>query len=313
MKALISGSLAFDTVMLFEGSFKDHLLPEELHILNVSFIATELKNNFGGCAGNSAYGMHLLGVHSTLVCSVGNDFQDYMGWLQKSGVDCDHLFTASDTVTARAFILTDLDNNQITAFHAGAMQQSHLAHIPKHGDHKIALLSPAGREGMLTHANELADKGIPFLFDPGQGTPMFSGEEMLSFIKRAEWLACNDYELHMIEKKCQMDTEALRKEVSALVVTKGDKGSVIYAADKEFHIPATMPDRIVDPTGCGDAHRAGLIFGLLHKLDWETTGRIASLMGTLNVEQSGTQSYSFTPEKFSERFRNSFGFPPWED
>ena len=313
MKAIISGSLAFDTVMVFEGRFKDHLLPEELHILNVSFLAPELKNNFGGCAGNSAYGMQLLGVHSTLVGSVGSDFQDYMGRLRKFGVDCDHLFTANDAVTARAFILTDLDNNQITAFHPGAMQQSHLAHMPEHGDHEIALLSPAGREGMLAHANELVDKGIPFLFDPGQGVPLFSGEELLSFIKRAEWLACNDYELHMIKEKCQMDTEALRKEVSALVVTKGSKGSVIYTADEEFHIPVATPHRIVDPTGCGDAHRAGLIFGLLHKLDWGTAGRIASLMGTLNVEQSGTQSYSFTPEEFSERFRNSFGFSPWED
>ncbi len=308
MTALISGSLAFDTVMVFEGRFKDHLLPEQLHILNVSFLISKLKNNFGGCAGNAAYGMRLLGLQSSLVGSVGNDFSDYMRWLQKSGVICDHVFTVNDDVTARAFIFTDLDNNQITAFHPGAMQQSHLAHIPEHGNHKIALLSPAGREGMLRHADELADKGVPFLFDPGQGTPLFSEEELMFFIKRAKWLACNDYELRMIERKCQTGSDALRKKVDALVVTGGGRGSVIYTASQEFRIPAATPGRTVDPTGCGDAHRAGLIFGLMNNLDWETTGRIASLMGTLNVEQSGTQNYSFTPAEFTERFRESFGY-----
>ncbi len=305
--ALICGSMAFDTVMVFPGRFRDHILPDSIHLLNVSFLVPSMRRNFGGCAGNIAYNLRLLGGAGVPMATVGHDFEPYERWLRDRDVDVSHVRVIDGEFTAQAFITTDLDDNQITAFHPGAMSQSHLNDVAQVDGCTLGLVAPDGREGMILHAAQFAEAGIPTLFDPGQGLPMFDGAELVEFISQSTWIAVNDYEGQLLCERTGLAHGEIASRVQALIVTRGAEGSVIYAGGREHHIPAASPEAVVDPTGCGDAYRAGLIFGLMNGLDWETTGRIASLMGSIKIAHAGTQLHSFTMDEFRDRFRESFG------
>ncbi len=305
--ALICGSVAYDNIMVFEGRFKEHILPDKIHILNVAFLVPQLRREFGGCAGNIAYNLRLLGDTGVPMATVGRDFAPYADWMRASGVPQQCLKVIDSEHTAQAFITTDLDDNQITAFHPGAMQHAHLNSVGAASGIALGIVAPDGRDGMLQHAAQFAAAGIPFIFDPGQGLPMFDGEALRAFIGEATWVAVNDYEWQLLQQRSGWGAAEITSRVEALIVTRGAEGSVIHAGGRELAIPAARPRRVVDPTGCGDAYRAGLLHGLMHGLDWESTGRIASLMGALKIEARGTQNHRFTPEELAARFKESFG------
>jgi adenosine kinase len=306
-RALICGSVAFDTIMVFQDRFKNHILPDKIHMLNVSFLVPQMRREFGGCAGNIAYNLKLLGDAGYPMATVGRDFGMYADWMKQSGVPTDYVKVIESEHTAQAFITTDLDDNQITAFHPGAMQHSHLNKVTEARDIAIGIVAPDGRDGMVQHAAQFAAAGIPFIFDPGQGLPMFGGDDLRAFIGQATWMALNEYEWQLVQDKTKLSAAEIAQQVKALVVTRGSEGSVIYAEGREIQIPTAKVSSVVDPTGCGDAYRAGLIHGLLHGLDWETTGRIASLLGAIKIESRGTQNHTFTAAQFEERYQASFG------
>jgi len=307
MTALICGSLAYDTVMVFPGRFREHILPESIHMLNVSFLVPSMKRNFGGCSGNIAYNLRLLGGEGAPMATVGTDFGVYAQWLTDCGVRTDHVLTIEGEFTAQAFITTDLDANQINAFHPGAMDHSHRNQVPLDAGVTLGVIAPDGREGMLAHSMQFAAAGVPVLFDPGQQLPRFDRAELLGFVERSRWIAVNDYEAQLLRDRTGEDIAMLAKQVDALIITRGAQGSVIMTGGREIAIPAARPDAVVDPTGCGDAYRAGLIYGLMRALDWETTGRIASLLGALKIAHAGTQNHRFTAGEFAARFRAAFG------
>jgi len=308
-RALICGSVAFDTIMVFQGRFKEHILPDKIHMLNVSFLVPSMRQEFGGCAGNIAYNLRLLGDTGLPMATVGKDFARYADWMQQTGVPADYVRVIDSEHTAQGFVTTDLDDNQIWAFHPGAMQLSHRNQVTDAKDIAIGIVAPDGRDGMLQHAAQFAAAGIPFIFDPGQGLPLFSGDELRAFIGQASWVALNDYEWQLVQDKSRLSAQEIVEQVQALIVTRGAEGSVIYTKGREIAIPTAKPSAIVDPTGCGDAYRAGLIHGLLHGLDWEVTGRIASLLGALKIESRGTQNHKFTSAEFERRYQASFGQP----
>ncbi|HEX6995036.1 MAG TPA: carbohydrate kinase family protein [Gammaproteobacteria bacterium] len=307
MTALICGSVAYDNIMVFEDSFKNHILPDKIHILNVSFLVPHLRREFGGCAANIAYNMKLLGADPLPMATVGQDFDPYKHWLDECGIRQDHINVLDGVLTAQAFITTDLDDNQITAFHPGAMNFSERNKVTDAEGVTIGMVSPDGRAGMLEHAQQFAEAGIPFVFDPGQGLPMFNGEDLRRFIDQATWVTVNDYEWQLMKERTGWDVADVTSRTKALIVTRGGEGSLIFTKDRQYEIPAAKPNAIEDPTGCGDAYRAGLLYGLLNGLDWETTGRIASLMGAIKIEKHGTQNHRFTRDEFEQRFKASFG------
>ena len=307
MTALICGSLAYDTVMVFPGRFREHILPDSIHMLNVSFLVPSMKRNFGGCSGNIAYNLRLVGGEGAPMATVGTDFGVYAQWLADCGVRTDHVLTIEGEFTAQAFITTDLDANQINAFHPGAMDHSHRNQVPLDAGVTLGVIAPDGREGMLAHSMQFAAAGIPVLFDPGQQLPRFDRAELLGFVERSRWIAVNDYEAQLLRDRTGEDVATLARRVDALIITRGAQGSVIMTGGREIAIPAARADAVVDPTGCGDAYRAGLIYGLMQGLDWETTGRIASLLGALKIAHAGTQNHRFTAGEFAARFRAAFG------
>jgi len=307
MKILICGSIAYDNIMVFRGRFKEHILPEQIHILNVAFLVPELRREFGGCAGNIGYNLKLLGGDPMIMATVGEDAAPYLARLDSLGLARDQVRTVPGTLTAQAFITTDLDDNQITAFHPGAMSHSHENRIGAHLGAGLAIVAPDGRAGMVAHVNELASARIPFMFDPGQGLPMFDGPELLAMIDAATYLAVNDYEGRMLVEKTGRSVEELARMVDALIVTKGASGSTIYAAGQRHDIPSVAPEEVVDPTGCGDAYRAGLLYGIAAGLDWAATGRLASLMGALKVASRGGQNHRATRAEIDARYHRSFG------
>jgi adenosine kinase len=311
MHTLICGSIAYDTIMVFPGRFKEQILPEQLHILNVAFLVPDMRREFGGCAGNIAYSLHLLGGKPLIMATVGDDYQPYQYRLDKAGISQAHIRKVADTFTAQAFITTDLDDNQITAFHPGAMNHSHLNHVGNARDVTLGIVAPDGRDGMLQHAREFHEAGIPFIFDPGQGLPMFNGDELRGFIRQADYLSVNDYEASVLQEKTGEKLEALAKNLKGLIVTRGAKGSQIFSGGRMVEIPCATPDAIVDPTGCGDAYRAGLLYGLANGMDWEITGRLASLLGALKIAQRGGQNHHFTREQIAARFKQSFKTALW--
>jgi len=307
MSALICGSMAYDTIMVFHDRFKNHILPEQVHILNVSFLVPDLRREYGGCAGNIAYNLNLLGGQPLPMATVGKDFQPYSQWMAYCGVSQELLRVVDESYTAQAYITTDMDDNQITAFHPGAMSFSHLNEVPTDHNIKLGIVAPDGKEGMIQHAEQFAAAGIPFIFDPGQGMPMFDGEELLRFVELATWVTLNDYEAQLMRERTGLTPEQLAQRVQALIVTRGSSGSLIYTDKQCLEIPTARAKVALDPTGCGDAYRAGLIYGLLEDMDWNTTGRIASLMGAVKVETAGTQNHAFTLSEFRDRFRENFG------
>jgi adenosine kinase len=306
--ALICGSVAYDTILVFPDRFKSHILPDKLHILNVSFLVPEMRREFGGCAANIAYSLKLLGDRGIAMATAGHDFAPYRARMLSQGMTVDHIKVVEEAFTAQAFITTDLDDNQITAFHPGAMQFAHLNKVADAGSGvALGIVSPDGRQAMIEHAAQFAAASIPFIFDPGQGLPMFGAEELKTFITQARWVAVNDYEWGMLQQKTGLSASDIAAQVEALVVTQGAEGSVIYTKDRTLTIPCAKPKAVVDPTGCGDAYRAGLIHGLLKGLNWETIGRMASLMGAIKIESRGPQNHSFTRADFDQRYRDNFG------
>jgi len=306
--ALICGSVAYDTILVFPDRFKAHILPDKLHILNVSFLVPEMRREFGGCAANIAYGLKLLGDEGVAMATAGHDFAPYRERMTAQGLSVDHVKVVDGTFTAQAFITTDLDDNQITAFHPGAMQYAHANKVSEAGPSiSLGIVAPDGRQAMIEHAGQFQAANIPFIFDPGQGLPMFGAAELKTFIDQATWVAVNDYEWGMLQQKTGLTAADIVKEVKALIVTRGAEGSVIYTPDGTLAIPAVKARTVVDPTGCGDAYRAGLIHGLLHGLDWQTTGRTAAVMGALKIESRGPQNYEFTRSQFDQRYRDNFG------
>jgi adenosine kinase len=317
--ALVCGSVAYDTILVFPDRFKSHLLPDKLHMLNVSFLVPEMRREFGGCAANIAYGLKLLGDLGLAMATAGHDFAPYRERMVSTGIPVDYIKVIDEAFTAQAFITTDLDDNQITAFHPGAMQYAHLNKVADAAvqgavgsrgpafDVTLGIVAPDGRQAMIEHAAQFREARIPFIFDPGQGLPMFGSEELSLFIDQATWVAVNDYEWQMLQQKTGLTAAQVAAKVDALIVTRGAEGSSIYTKERTWTVPAVTPRAVVDPTGCGDAYRAGLIHGLLRGLDWETTGRIASLMGSMKIESRGPQNHNFTKAEFDRRYQDHFG------
>jgi adenosine kinase len=311
MRTLICGSIAYDNIMVFHGRFKEHILPEQIHILNVAFLVPQLRREFGGCAGNIAYSLKLLEGDPLIMATVGEDCDPYAYRLERFGLERTHVRRVSGTLTAQAFITTDLDDNQITAFHPGAMNHSHENSATQAADIGLAIIAPDGREGMLRHARELAEAGVPFVFDPGQGLPMFNGEELLAFIRQASFVAVNDYEGKLLQERTGLALETIAGMVKALVVTRGAEGSLIYTKGQRLDIASARAEDVVDPTGCGDAYRAGLLYGIAAGMDWRSTGQLASVMGALKVASRGGQNHTATRERIAEVYRENYGTYPW--
>jgi adenosine kinase len=311
VKTLICGSMAYDTIMVFPDRFKNHILAEQIHILNVAFLVPDMRREFGGCAGNIAYNLKLLGGEPQIMATVGDDSAPYMHRLKQMGLDASHVRQVADSFTAQAFITTDLDDNQITAFHPGAMNFSHQNHVADAADISLGIISPDGRDGMVQHAREFREAGIPFVFDPGQGLPMFNGVELLDFLKLAEYCTVNDYEAELICERTGRTLEQLADNVRALIVTLGGEGSHIYTEGRRIDIPAVTPENVLDPTGCGDAYRAGLLYGLRAGWDVEKAGRLASVMGSIKIAHRGGQNHKPSRDSIASCFATAFGHSPW--
>ncbi len=303
--------MAYDTIMVFHDRFKHHILPDQLHILNVSFLVPDMRREFGGCAGNIAYSLKLLEGEPLVMATVGQDFQPYANRLDALGLARTHVTEVPESFTAQAFITTDLDDNQITAFHPGAMMQSHRNSVADAKGVELGIVSPDGRDGMLQHAREFHEAGIPFVFDPGQGLPMFNGDEGKAFIAKAAYVTVNDYEARLVEEKTGETVESLSRRVKAFIVTRGGSGSTVWQDGKSVDIPSVTPEAVVDPTGCGDAYRGGILYGIVNGLDWALTGRLASLIGSLKIARRGAQNHSFTRDEIATRFKESFGMRLW--
>jgi adenosine kinase len=310
-RVLICGSIAFDTIMVFADRFRNHILPEKTHMLNVAFTVLEMRREFGGCAGNIGYNLKLLGGAPVLMASIGDDGQPYRERLAGFGLDAAHVRTMPGTFTAQAFITTDLDDNQITAFHPGAMGLSHRIGVAEAADVRLGIIAPDGREGMLAHAAQMHAAGIPFIFDPGQAMPLFDGEELRRLVDWADYLAVNDYEAELLQERTGMTRAALAAKVNAMIITLGAEGSQILAGGQTLAIPAVAPEREVDPTGCGDAYRAGLLYGIAHGWDWLRTGRLASLLGALKIAQRGGQNHRFDRASVANHYQEAFGTALW--
>ena len=307
MTALICGSYAFDTVMTFPDHFKNHILPDKVHMLNVSFLVPEMRREFGGCAGNIAYNLKLLGGKPLPMATVGSDFAPYAEWMDKQGIDRKHIKVFDNEYTGQAYITTDLDDNQITAFHPGAMSLSHENSVEDATGVSLGIVSPDGRDGMIQHAREFHEAGIPFIFDPGQGMPMFDGDDLKLFIEQATWVTVNDYEAELLQERTGLSPHEIAEHVNAYIVTLGEEGSHIYTKEHRIDIPCAQATVLVDPTGCGDAYRAGLLYGLMNDMDWHTTGRIASLIGSIKIASHGPQNHHFTREEFAKLYEAQFG------
>ena len=308
MSALICGSLAYDTIMVFPDQFKNHILPDKMHILNVSFLVPRMRREFGGCAGNIAYNLKLLGGEPVPMATVGQDFGPYRAHFESCEVRMDQIKVLPDLFTAQAFITTDLDDNQITAFHPGAMMRSYENHVRDVPGIKFGIVGPDGYEAMLQNSAEFAECGIPFIFDPGQAMPLFKGDELARMIGQATYVTVNDYESNLLQERTGLSVKQIADQVEAYIITRGAHGSDVHTRNGHLSIPAASAMRVVDPTGCGDAYRAGLIFGLMQGMDMATTGRIASLMGALKVEHLGPQNQRFDYDQFAEQFRQQFGY-----
>ena len=312
MASLICGSVAYDTIMTFDGRFREHILPDQIHMLNVSFLVPGMRREFGGCAGNIAYTLKMLGGDPIVMGTVGQDAGPYLQYLRDLGIGTDFIRTLPELFTAQAMITTDLDNNQITAFHPGAMSESQQTHVndalAAGKRPAIGIVAPDSREGMLHHARQFAEADIPFIFDLGQAMPLFNGEDLRQFIELASYVTVNDYEAQVLLSRTAWTSAEVAAKVRAFIVTHGERGASVFADGKQIAIPAVPAERVVDPTGCGDAFRGGLLYGIENGLDWETTGRLASLMGALKIAQQGPQNHWLSREEIGNRFQSAFGY-----
>ena len=311
MYTLICGSMAYDTIMVFNDHFKNHILPDKVHMLNVAFLVPEMRREFGGCAGNIAYNLKAIGGEPLIMATVGDDFGVYRARLESLNILQSHIRHVPQSFTAQAFITTDLDDNQITAFHPGAMSQSHLNRVDEAQKVSLGIIAPDGRDGMLQHAQQFRDAQIPFIFDPGQGLPMFNGDELLQFVDLADYVTVNDYEGEMLQDRTGLSLERLAAKVKALIVTRGGEGSQIFANGQLIEIPCVKAEQIVDPTGCGDAYRAGLLYGIQQGLDWQQTGRLASLLGSVKIASRGGQNHHIYRDLIADKYKQAFGEQIW--
>jgi len=291
MATVICGSLAFDTIMTFEGRFADQILPDQLHILNVSFLVPTLRRDFGGCAGNVAYSLNALGGRALPMATVGSDGADYIERLRSLGISTEFVREVQDTYTAQAMIMTDLDNNQITAFHPGAMQQAHITKIHARDDIRLGIISPDGRDAMLSHAEQFKAAGIPFVFDPGQGLPMFDGDALRHFVELADWVTVNDYEGRMLSERTGWDSAELSRRVRGLIVTLGAEGCEVWEGGQMTRVPSVKPKAVIDPTGCGDAWRGALLYVLEQGWPLDRCAALGNRLGALKIAQRGPQNY----------------------
>jgi adenosine kinase len=310
-RILICGSLAIDTIMVFPDRFARHILPDQTHVLSVAFQIDEMRREWGGCAGNIAYNLKGIGGEPVVMGTVGDDGGSYLERFRDQRIAAEVVRIVPGTYTAQAFIITDLDDNQITAFHPGAMNESHRNRVDEVAGIALGIVAPDGREGMRSHLAQFAEKRIPVVFDPGQGLPLFSGEELLEMIDDADYVAVNDYEARLLCERTGLALEALARRVDALIVTRGGEGSQIHVDGKVLAIPAVKPAALVDPTGCGDAYRAGLLYGILHRWDWERTGRLASLLGSLKIASRGGQNHALGRDAVATVYEKHFGQPPF--
>ena len=308
MRSLICGSLAYDNIMQYEGRFSDALLSDQLHKINVSFLVPTMRREYGGCAGNIAYNLKLLGGEPVIMATAGQDSAPYLARLDNLGITKEHIRILPEAFTAQCFVTSDIKGNQINSFHPGAMSESHLNKVTDAKNIAIAIVAPDGRDAMLEHAKQAVDAGIALVFDPGQGMPMFNGDELKHFIDLATYVAVNDYEAELLCTRTGLTLEQIAQQVTALIVTRGELGSHIYTDGKVIDIPPVKASTIADPTGCGDAYRAGLLFGLTNNLDWETTGRLANLMGAIKIEVQGPQTHAPSLDEIKARFTQAFGY-----
>jgi adenosine kinase len=293
--------------MVFQDKFKNHILPDKVHMLNISFLVPTMRKEFGGTGGNIAYNLNLLGANTIPMATVGEDFAPYMKWVEKCGINTKYINILPDTYTGQAFITTDMDDNQITAFHPGAMSESHQNQVSAVSAVDIGIVSPDGSDGMIEHAQQFADAKIPFIFDPGQGMPMFSGEELTTFIEQASYLAVNDYESQMLQDKTGLNLAKIASMVDAFIITKGGEGSEIHTNGETLNIAPAKAQATQDPTGCGDAYRAGLLYGLMNDLDWKTTGQLAGLLGAIKIAHLGTQNHTFDMPEVERLYQQNYG------
>jgi adenosine kinase len=305
---LICGSLAFDKIMQYNGRFGETLLADQLHKVNVSFLVPTLRTEYGGCSANIAYNLAMLGGDPLIMATIGQDGGEYLERFAKLGISTRAIRKIGHAYTAQCFVTADLDNNQINAFHPGAMQFSHENNVADVGPLRVAIIAPDGRDGMIKHARDCFEQGVPFMFDPGQQLPMFSGDELLTFIDQATYVAANDYEFEMLMDRTGLTLPQIADKLEALIVTRGEKGSEIYAGGQRFEIPCVPAAAVVDPTGCGDAFRAGLLFGIVNEMDWPTTGRLASLMGSIKIAHQGGQNHVDTAAGLADKFEAAFGY-----
>ncbi|HEV7414473.1 MAG TPA: carbohydrate kinase family protein [Casimicrobiaceae bacterium] len=310
-RTLICGSLARDTIMVFPDRFSRHILPDQTRVLSVSFQIGEMRQEWGGCAGNIAYNLKAIGGEPVVMATVGDDGGAYEERLASLGIARDGLRTVAGTFTAQAFIITDLDDNQITAFHPGAMNRSELNEVGDVEGIALGIVAPDGKEGMQSHVRGFAAAGIPFIFDPGQGLPLFSGDELASMIAAADYVAVNDYEARLLCERTGLSLQDISARVQALIVTLGADGSRIYSGGGLIDVPAVRPTALLDPTGCGDAYRAGLLYGIAHDWEWLRTGRLATLLGSVKIASRGAQNHALDRERLAELYDSNFGGSLW--
>jgi len=312
MRTLVCGSLAYDTIMVFPDHFARHILPDQAQVLSVSFQIGEMRREWGGCAGNIAYNLQQIGGEPVVMATVGDDGIEYKERLAALGIAVDGVRHVPGAYTGQAFIITDLDDNQITAFHPGAMNYSHQSRVADVPDIGLGIIAPDGKEGMHSHAAQFAQAGIPFIFDPGQGMTLFDGPELMSMIGMARYVAVNDYEGRMLAERTGVSLAGIAEHVEALIVTLGADGSVVHAGGSTYAIPAAKPTAVLDPTGCGDAYRAGLLYGIAHGWDWERTGGLASVLGAIKIASRGAQKHAVTRESVATLYRATFGTDLWQ-
>ena len=311
MRTLVCGSLAYDTIMVFPDHFARHILPDQAQVLSVSFQIGEMRREWGGCAGNIAYNLKQIGGEPVVMATVGDDGIEYRERLAGLGIAVDGVRHVPGSYTGQAFIITDLDDNQITAFHPGAMNYSHQSRVGDVADIGLGIIAPDGKEGMRSHAAQFAEAGIPFIFDPGQGMTLFDGPELMSMIGMARYVAVNDYEGRMLAERTGVPLAQIAEQVEALIVTLGADGSVIHAGGATYAIPAARSTAVLDPTGCGDAYRAGILYGIAHGWDWERTGGLASVLGALKIASRGAQKHAVSRDGVATLYKATFGTDLW--
>jgi adenosine kinase len=311
MRTLICGSLAYDTIMVFRDRFGRHILPDKTQMISVSFTVGDMRREWGGCAGNIAYNLKALGGEPVVMATIGDDGAPYRERLAALGVAADGVRTVAGAFTAQAYIITDLDDNQITAFHPGAMGQSHESRVSDVDGVRLGIVAPDGRDGMLKHAAEFRAARIPFVLDPGQAMTLFSGDELVDMIDAATVVAVNDYEARLLSERTGLAVEEIARRVEALVVTLGAEGSRIHVGGATIHVPPVRAQALVDPTGCGDAHRAGLLYGMAQGWDWQRTGRLGSLLGSIKIAARGGQNHALDRDLVARLYAKEFGSDPW--